>query len=113
MGNVDGDEVIWPAMVRDADGEPVYDPRCWTVRMEERVGEIERRVAELETGKREPGGQPIVLLRWVDGQIVPLRSTVMHIKPDVVHQAVKLLKQRSAVWVRPADVDEVLRLVHE
>jgi hypothetical protein len=113
MGNVDGDEVIWPAMVRDGAGEPVYDPRCWTERAEERLAALERRLAALETGKREPGGQPIVLLRWVDGQIVPLRSTVMHIKPDVVHQAVKLLKQRSAVWVRPADVDEVLRLVNE
>ena len=53
-----------------------------------------------------------MLLRWVEGQIVPLRA-VMNIKPDVVHHAVKLLKQRSAVWVRPADVEEVLRLVHE
>lgn len=111
--NVDGDEVIWPAMVRDGAGEPEYDPRCWTVRVEERLGALEERLAAVEAGPGQPGGQPVVLLRWVDGKIVPLRASVRHFKPDTLAHAVRLLKQRSAVWVRPADVDEVLRLVHE
>lgn len=95
---LDGDRYTW-----EENGSQDRDLRPYPERNDERVRQLEQRIAALERQLlqrgEQPAGRKIVMLHWKDGELRRLNATVMHVKPDSPAIAVRMLRARSAAWV--------------